>query len=107
MLSKKRVAPNPSVVNRDEWATGADEFAKLGALVKSSRGKLRALANAQTFNEMASAVTDLGDIDAAHIVLLVAKVDIDFEVAKRVARRPVTHLVCAAGAPGRWNSTYR
>ena len=77
MLSKKRVAPNPSVVNRDEWATGADEFAKLGALVKSSRGKLRALANAQTFNEMASAVTDLGDIDAAHIVLLVAKVDID------------------------------
>ena len=78
MLRKKRTAPTATtVVNREEYSAGSAEVEKLGLLVKHARRKLPKLARAKTMYQQGEAVTELGDIDAAHIVLMVAKVDVD------------------------------
>ena len=75
--STPNVQPGMTVLSRDTYVTISSEVERLGALVKQARSKLGPLARAKTMFQRGSAVTDLGDIDGAHIVLLVSKVDID------------------------------
>lgn len=81
MLRKNRTSPTngneKTVVDRDSYVTNRTELEKLAELVKRARAQLPPLARAKTMYEQGKAVTDMGDIDGAHIVLLVAKVDMD------------------------------